>query len=256
MINTQVLEGLNSASKTPNIYAYLQDSADRAVYQFLFNPEEKRFSRRANYNSGVTALSSTPSQQYEHTTGLTLQLSNLLLQSFAERKTCKLLLQRLQSLMVADPANGRYSPTTVFFTWGNDKFGPAVITSLDWSETAWLDGQVAEARVNLTLQEVPNKIPTTNQSQSNLESAPTTLRSLTNRQKTDASNKAIGWLRSNLKRFSDTTKALISSNRFKLLTLDNGTVNLTDTKGKNLGVVGVYKDGKLDTKQNTLIRSN
>ena len=256
MPNQQVINGLNTAPKVTDIYAYLQDSGGRSLFTFLYNPEDKRFSRQSNYNAGVTALSSIPSQQYQHTSGLTLQLSNLLMQSYAEGKTIKLLLQRLQNLMVVDPTNNKFNPTPVYFTWGTDKFGPAVITSLDWSETSWLNGEVAEARVNLTLLEIPSGKPSTNQSQNQLEVASNKNQVLTVRQKQDASKKAIEWLRANTKRLSSTTAALINANRFKLLTEDSGVVNLTDSKSKKLGVIGIYQNGKFITTKNTLIKGN
>ena len=250
MPNLQVIQELNGAALVTNIYAYLQDVTGKSLFTFLYNPEAKRFSRQSNYNAGVTALTSTPSQQYQHTTGLTLQLSDLIMISHSEGKTCKQLLQNLQNLMVADPAEGKFSPTPVYFTWGTDKFGPAVITSLDWTETAWLDGQVAEARVNFSLLEIPSSVAPLDPSQAKLEKAALKKQTLTNRQKNDALIRAETWITNNIKKINPTILERLRARKFELTVSNGGTVNLI--VGKNVWIVGQYVNGKLDTSSNNL----
>jgi hypothetical protein len=187
MINENVVKGLDNATRTSDAFAYLIDSNSKSVYTFLFNPESKSFSRQAYYAEAVTAITSTPSQQYNFTSGLTLQLPNLILESYNRNKTCKSLLQNLQSLMVANPKQGKFAPTTVTFKWGVDTFGPAVITDIDWAETSWLNGEVASARVSLTLLEVPSKESQKppSGSQDKLQQSLNKDKGLTNRQKTE-----------------------------------------------------------------------
>jgi hypothetical protein len=244
MSNPNVIKGLNAAEKVADIYATLVDKEGKPLFTFLFNPESKRFSRNATYTEAPTALTSTPSQQYKYTTGLTLQLSNLLMQSYAEGKTCKLLLQRLQGLMVADPINSKLTPSLVYFTWGSDKFGPAVITSLDWTESAWLNGEVAAARVNFTLLEVPSIKLESTPTAKDLEKASRKPATLTPRQLIESANEATKWLKSNVKNLPENITALVKTTNYKLSTDSQGNVTIFSNKNENLGIVGQYKNGK------------
>jgi hypothetical protein len=255
-MNEQVISGLNPADKVEGIYAYLIDELDNSVYTFLYNPEEKSFTRQAKYDEGVTALTSVPSQHYRYTKGLALQLTDLLLESYSRGKTCQLLLDRLQALMVADPVNGKYSPTPVYFKWGKDSFGPAVITDLSWRETSWLNGEVAAARVDITLLEIPaSQLPNkaiVESSENRLKTALNKSNSLTDRQKEDASSKAKIWLNQSIKKLPDTISSLVKINAYKLSTSNNGVVTLYNAKSQTLGTIGTYKDGILNTSSNTL----
>lgn len=262
MPNTKVIEGLNSANKVSDIYAYLIDENSKSVFTFLYNPESKEFSREAKYDEGVTALNSVSSQHYNHTTGLTLELPNLLLETYNQGKSCKLLLQRLQALMVANPSKGQYSPAPVYFKWGTDSFGPAVITNLSWTETSWLNGEVASARVNLSLLEIPNsQLPQkakVESSQNRLQAALNKAKVLTARQQEEGISKAKKWINQNRKKIRDDVSNLVVFNNYKLtissLQATMGVINMYDSKNRLLGTVGIYKDGKLDTSNTTLLK--
>lgn len=262
MPNTKVIEGLNNANKVSDIYAYLVDENNKSVFTFLYNPEEKSFSREVKYDEGVTALNSVSSQHYNHTTGLTLTLPNLLLETYNQGKTCKLLLQRLQSLMVADPKKGQYAPTSVKFIWGTDTFGPAVITNLSWTETSWLNGEVASARVNLSLLETPDsQLPQKakiESSQNRLQAALNKSKVLTVRQQEEGISIAKKWLNQNKRKVNDNIINLIASNKYKLSISSSqstiGVISIYDSKNRLLGTVGTYKDGKLDTSNTTLLK--
>ncbi|NEU81500.1 hypothetical protein [Nostoc sp. UIC 10630] len=257
-INTKVLDGLNPAEYITDIFAYLVDELGKEVFTFLYNPEEKSFSRSAKYSQGITALTSIPSQQYGYTSGLTLQLSNLLLESHSEGKTCKLLLQKLQALMVADPSKGKYAPSPVTFKWGKDSFGPAVITDIKWTETAWLGGEVAEARLDIALLEIPpNQLPDKAKSESTgdrLQSALSKSTLLTDRQTQEGNIKALAWLRTNVKKLPEYLSTLVKSNNYKVSVAKNGTISMFDGKGKSLGTIGLYKNDKLDVSTGNLIK--
>ncbi|UKO99360.1 hypothetical protein [Nostoc sp. UHCC 0870] len=262
MPNTKVIEGLNNANKVSDIYAYLVDENSKSVFTFLYNPEQKSFSRTANYDEGITALNSISSQYYKHTTGLTLGLSNLILETYNQGKSCKLLLQRLQSLMVADPSKGQYTPSPVYFKWGTDSFGPAVITNISWTETSWLTGEVASARVNLTLLEIPeSQLPNKakiESSENRLQAALNKSKVLTDRQKDEGLAKAKTWLIQNRKKLRDDISNSVNSNKYKLTIYSQestmGVINIFTDKGGVLGTVGTYKDGKLDTSKTTLLK--
>lgn len=252
MINESVIQGLNTSQNEGYKFAYLVDNKNQSLFSFLFNPEEKSFSRQSKFDEGVTALTSVPSQYYRYTTGLTLQLPNLLLESYNRGKNCKLLLQRLQALMVANPKEDKYAPTQLVFQWGSDSFGPCVITDLNWTETSWLNGEVATARVNITLLEIPGS-PTT-PPQDKLQAALNKQNTVTDRQKVDASKKAKEWLTNNIKKLPETTASLVRFNKYKLTTSNKGIVTITDSKGKAIGTVGTLVGNKFDITNNNLIK--
>ncbi|MBD2168065.1 hypothetical protein H6G04_27140 [Calothrix membranacea FACHB-236] len=255
-MNEAVISGLNPADKVEGIYAYLVDELNKSVFTFLYNPEEKSYSRQAKYDEGTAALTSTPSQFYRCTKGLTLQITDLILESYSRRKTCQLLLDRLQALMIADPANGKYAPSPVYFKWGKDSFGPAVITDLSWKETSWLNGEVASARVDITFLEIPlSQLPNkaiAETSENRLKTALNKSKVLTDRQKEDAASKAKKWLNQNIKKLPETISSIVRINNYKLSTSNSGVVTLFNSKSQTLGTIGTYKDGVLNTSSNTL----
>lgn len=251
MVNEAVISSLPSATRNDSIYAYLVDNLGNNVYTFLFNPESKSFNVRANYAEGAAALTSLPSQSYQYTSGLTLQLSNLILESWARSKSIKPLLDSLLSLTKADPAKGKYSPSPVTFVWGSSRFGLAVITSLDWTETAWIGGEPASARVNMTLLEVP---PVSKQEnpQTKLTTKATTPQPLTDRQKAEAISKARDYIKTNLRSVKSDVALLYRSGRYSLSVDSSGVVSFLDSKKKLLGVVGTYKNGKFSATGRTV----
>lgn len=257
-INSKVLNGLPTSQYATDIYAYLVDELNKEVFSFLYNPEEKSFTRSAKYNPGVTALTSIPSQQYAYTSGLTLQLDNLLLESHSQGRSCKILLQKLQALMVTDPSKGKYAPPTVTFKWGTDSFGPAVITDLKWTETGWLSGEVALASVDITLLEVPpNQLPSKAKSESpgdRLQKALSTPNLLTDRQVQEANTKAITWLRANVKQLPVYLSTLVKSNKYLVSVAKNGTVSMFDSNKVSLGTIGTYINDNLDVSTGNLIK--
>ncbi|AUT00889.1 hypothetical protein CLI64_11040 [Nostoc sp. CENA543] len=251
MVNEALLTTLSAVERNDSIYAYLSDELGSTVYTFLFNPESKAVSLRANYKEGAAAITSLPSQSYQYTSGQTLELNNLILESWSRGKSIKPLLDSLVGLTRAEPSKGKYAPSTVTFIWGGNKFGPAVITSLDWTETAWLGGEPASAKLNMKLLQVPSARNTLT-AQQRIEAATATEQSLTARQKLEATNKAKVFLQSNLKTLSTSTGQLVRSGNYKLTVSDTGIVTMTDPKGKALGVVGTYRNGKFTNTGRTL----
>ncbi|MBD2515187.1 hypothetical protein H6G93_09235 [Nostoc sp. FACHB-973] len=248
-MNESLITLLPSAQKVTGIFAYLTDELNSSVYQFLFNPEEKQFSREARYEEGATAVSSLPSQQYKYTTGRTLRLNNLLLETHARGKSCQPLIQQIEDLMVADPVNGKYAPSIVTFKWGSNSFGGAVITSLDWREQGWLNGELASAILSFTLLEVPTKeVATTPVGSSNANSL------LTARQQEDASSKGSIWLKDSVKKLKESVYDLVRSNKYKMSTSREGLITILNSKNKLVGQVGTYKNGKLDTSTTNLLK--
>jgi Contractile injection system tube protein len=242
-MNDQVLNSLPSAVKSTGIPAYLVAKDGKVLYSFLYNPEQKDFSRAINYESPETSLTSTQTLQYKNTAGRVLKLDNLLLDTYSSGKSLKPLIEGLQSLAVADVKNGIYSPPAVYFSWGSELFGPAVLTdNISWQETLWLGGVPAQARISITLTEVPGEagtpgtVPTQSESTKaqaeklNLYRAARSLVgdinspsnpyssaiSLTARQQADGVVKGASWVKSNLSKLPVAVRQAFRQKAFEI----------------------------------------
>lgn len=243
-MNNDVLKALPTADRVLNIYAHLVTESGDKVYDFLFNPEEKRFDRRANYIEGITAFNELPSQQYIGASGLILSLPNLLLETYSRGLSLSPLLESLQQLLLLDPATKQ--PTPVYFVWGSSSFGPAVLTNVEWSEMSWLGGEPASARVSLTLLQIPPK-----DDQPNLSaSEPSSEINLTERQREDARRKAGDYLKESLSSLPDSVADAVRANRFSYLTSPQGEVKII--VGSDSYLVGIYNGTSLNTEAGEL----
>lgn len=244
-MNIFVLDTLTSATKAAGIPAKLIVEGGVEI-PFLYNPESKSYSRTANYAAAAVGGVALPEQNYTGGTGRELTLSNLLLDSYCAGKSLRSLIESLEKLLL--PVSVGLAPPKVSFLWGSDRFGLAVVTSLSWEETAWLSGEPAMARVNLSLLQIPEvETPTS------LTQSPTGEVKLTDRQRATARSEAGKWLSSNAARLRSDVKAAYSSNRFKYLTNEKGVVSITDSGNKLLGVVGTW-DGFTFTPSGDLLK--
>lgn len=249
MINPVALNQLKGATKSTNHYARLVSLQNERLWEFIYNPEEKQFSRKANYVEAPTAAGSLPAQTYLYTTGKTLTLSNLLLDTYCEEKSLRSSLQDLEGLLVVDIKKG-LQPYSLYFVWGTEKFGPCVLTEISWRETAWLGGEPASVRLDMTLLEVP--LPDSQPKQSN--PIPSSTINLTDRQKEDGRKKAQEWLTANLNKLDTSTKQAVQSKSFKWLTDSNGVIKIINSKGMEIGTVGTWNGTTFSTTNNTLTK--
>lgn len=156
MRNETVLNNLPGAPRTKWIPSYLLSESGEVLFEFLYNCETLEHSYDIRHVEAETALSSVQNQHYGSTTGKVLRLNDLLMESWGSQKSLRPLLEKLRSLSIADPTNGVYAPPTIYFAWGSYISPPSVLTEgISWTETAWLGGEPAEVRLNLTLKEVP-----------------------------------------------------------------------------------------------------
>lgn len=251
MINNTLLNSLPEAERVENIFAYLSDESGNILANFLYNPEEKSFNKSSNFKEAPTLFTNLPNQQFQYSSGLTLELNNLLLESYTSGRSCKTILETLQRLMEPDTIGGKYEPSRLNFVWGSDVFGPAFITDLSWNETSWLNGQVASARVNLKLIQVPSKetvlsIPDTQPLSFAIN--------LTARQIDEAKTKARSWLNINRNKLKNNLSDVLLSNNFELRVETNGNITLLSKDNKSLGYLGKYDGKTLDTNKTELIK--
>jgi Contractile injection system tube protein len=272
MPNPAALSSLQSATKTLDIYAQLIDIKDSVVWKFLYNPEEIRDSYGAKYQEAPTALTSLPAQQYLYSSAITRTFPNLLLQSYCEGKSLRQALDDLKALTVADVAEGEYAPRVVYFTWGSERFGACVITEVQYTVTAWLNGEPADLRLDLTLLQVPNPVdgkfsrgsdlalpppPTstgTTAPVADSASTSTTVISLTDRQRQDGRLAATRYLQANISAFTPQVQEAIRSRRYLLAVGGSGQVTLGATGGDDFGLVGVYDGRSLSVQRSSIIR--
>jgi hypothetical protein len=274
-MNENVLKSLPPAQYAENIPAYLLDELGAKLFSFLYNPEEKTFSRSITYQDAPVALTSVQPQQYKSTSGRTLKLDNLLMTSWAERKSLRPLLEKLQQLGTADVKNAKYLPQVVYFAWGSESFGPAVLyDQIRWVETLWVGGEPAEVRLSITLQEIPPKVIEQNATDAKIDpdkkeredtlkaaldrftgglssaASDTPVISLTDRQRADGAKAAESYIN------EKTNIALLSAidaNRYrrKIYTLkvsQDGNVYFANSKNDAVKTIGTYNGRKFTFK--------
>ncbi|MCC5636325.1 hypothetical protein LC593_10735 [Nostoc sp. CHAB 5844] len=264
--NDKAYNGLPDASKqSKGIEAVLLEydisgNNPKPLWLFLVNPQSLRFSREAKYTE-ISPLASQRSEiQYTATTGQTLSIPDLILQTWYCGKSLRPLIEGIQRLMEADIKNKKYAPPILKFQMGTREFGPCVLTNIQWEESAWLGGEPASVRLGLELKEVPKAISRgeiEQQKTKNLEAAKATREKqgkprlpLTDRQRADAVAAAKKYLEANIKQWAADVQAAIRGNKYKLSTDANtGTVTMIGTGGKAIGKVLVWDGFAVKTGQ-------
>ena len=169
-INQPLLDTLPEARETPGIFASLItldsniDSLRAAeglgngqiglAWRFLVNPQSLSFSRSAKYVEAGTPALNSQIMQWTGSTGRTMSISNLLLDTWYEGRSVKPLITGLERLMDARLDKGKFAPPVLSFVWGRRRFSPCVLTEIKIDEAGWLDGEPALAVAEMTLLEV------------------------------------------------------------------------------------------------------
>ncbi len=252
-----ILDGLPAATretKTTKAYLFEYDqSASRGQYlwAFLYNPSTLEFERSAKYSEAQTLSAQKSNWQYGYTSGRSLSISDIVLDAWCQGKSIQPLLDGIEALLEADIAKNKYNPTILSFVWGSRRFGPCVLSQVQWKEDGWLGGTPARATMSLRLLEVPDPLTSSRanakKQQSANNKADTRQKAgmprlpLTERQAIAASAKAKEILQKNVSRFSPQVQALVKSSSYKLSTNRNtGDVVMIDRKGAKVGIMGRY----------------
>jgi Contractile injection system tube protein len=159
LINETLITTFPNSTKSSN-FAYLLNTETGEKWEFLYNPTEESFSKYATYVESPTALTYLPKQEYQYTKGSSRTFRDLLIQGFCYGKSIDQYISKLESLMKADPKNGKYTPPEVYFIWGEYRFGAAYLVSIDGSYSLRLSGKPAEGKISITLVETAEKKPT------------------------------------------------------------------------------------------------
>ncbi|NJR38521.1 MAG: hypothetical protein HC781_06340 [Leptolyngbyaceae cyanobacterium CSU_1_4] len=253
--NQAAIAALTAAQKS-HVEAYLIEysvdpaSADR-LWTFFLNPSVLSFSGETKYTASDTYAARVQDQQFGNSTGLTLEIANLYLDSYCMGKSLRPLLEGINELRKADLKNSKFNPPILSFVFGARRFSPCVITRVKWDEAAWLGGEPARAQLSITLMEVPvpgergvAAIPP--EPEAPTDGSPP--QELTERQRQDGSTKAKEWLNANVGSLETSLQSIVRTNRYRLSTdAKTGDVTIFDLEGKSLGTVGRWDGATLTT---------
>lgn len=260
IVNQEVLNSLPASPRT-FVPAVLTDQEGQILYKLLYAPERQAYFKEAKFTEVSTGGTWIQPQVYNHTTGRTLSLNDLLIDTHCDGKSARELIEGLGRLM--NPDGETLKPTVVYFVFGSFSFGPAYIKTLDWSEEGWLNGEFALGRISITLIEIPG--PTTSAQTTDSTTGlnpppapapvPLATPNLTPRQKEEARLQADRWLNQNVNRLRPEIQQRVRSRSFRFLTDDEGVVRMTDESGQTiLGRIGSWS-GFVFTPTQDLLRS-
>ncbi|MBE9178669.1 hypothetical protein IQ268_08865 [Oculatella sp. LEGE 06141] len=225
---------------------------EQTSFTFLANPEELNFDQQAVYSKATAAATNVQDQQWYYTDGETLQLNDLLLETWFARRSLQPIINKLRSLLSRDYQSQNLNPPVLYFVWGSRQFGPCVLTSIKRRESAWLsDGQPASIRLSLTLVEIPKERPP---SRPEPEGDGEKLASpLTDRQLEEAGAEARNWLQANLSKLPAALQDRIRASRYRFSSdRETGAVRITDEQGEAIGTVGTWDGRTFDVSEQSL----
>lgn len=246
-MNLEALALLKSADRTNQKPAYLKRvGQDTALYYFLYNPSEYSDSITANYSEVASLTASIPYLDYNNSSGITREFSDLLIDTYEDRRSFREIIMGLKSLMIADVANGEYEPSDLEFYWGSEILKPVKLLDFKYRIDSFLGGEPARGVVSLTFKEIPTFDPskkegktsetsnnsnlvTKNQERVVNTSYPDRI-NLTDRQIFEGLAVVKSYLQSNTQKYSATIKKLIQTKNY----------NLEITVG---GIVWFYRKG-------------
>jgi hypothetical protein len=229
------------------------------VWSFQFNPQSLRYGAAAKYTESGTMSVREPDLQFGSTEAETLEIPEIYLDTYAQGRSLQPLLDGIRELLKADLKNGQFAPKVLSFVWGHKRFGPCVLNSAPWEETAWVAGAPARVKLSLKLTRVPPPdqlgqqpiAPEPDAKQREADGSPR--KDLTDRQRKDASDAAKAWLKANQSTQSPKVSTAVKSNAYKLSTdKATGDVTMLDGKGGTIGIVGRWNGKEFATDKATL----
>jgi len=130
------------------------------MWQFLFNPSELELEAGPEFKNAETwgvsdkANSGQP-LHWSHNKNAQLKFNSVLLNGFVFGRKVEKLEQGLIELFMARKGDGQDGPHVLEFVWGKRVFGPCVIKGVNVKEKMWDEGEVVNAEVSFTLEQVP-----------------------------------------------------------------------------------------------------
>lgn len=155
-MNSESLAILKSAEKTNLKTAYLKVVGNvNPLYYFLYNPSEYSDSYSATYSTVAALVAPVPYYDYTSSSGVTREFSDLILDTYEDRRSLKEIINGLKKLMMADVGNGEYEPPDLEFYWGSEVLKPVKLVDFNYRIDAVLGGEPAKGTMSLVFKEVP-----------------------------------------------------------------------------------------------------
>jgi len=254
-VNRESLSQLKAAKQTESVPAYLQiQGQNKGFYAFNYNPESFTDTLSASYAAVSASTSSVPYQDYLNGSGIKRSFTGLLLDTYSDGLSLRVIIDGIKDLMVAHPEKAEYEPPTVEFHWGSESFKPCKLLDMSYTIDLWLGGEPAKGTIDLTLVQIPSTDParlsptSVDAAQQELTRAivsnPNVISSLpvslTERQKADGVALAVADLKANLAKLSTTSRNAIRTGKFSVIINAIGEAKLLDPKGGILMNAGKY----------------
>lgn len=130
------------------------------MWQFLFNPSELELEVGPEFkNAEVWGVSDKGNSgqplHWSHNKNAQLKFNSVLLNGFVFGRKVEELEQGLIELFMARDGDGQHGPHVLEFVWGKRVFGPCVMKGINIKEKMWDEGEVVNAEVSFTLEQVP-----------------------------------------------------------------------------------------------------
>ena len=134
--------------------------AGEMMWQFLFNPSELELEVGPEFkNAEVWGVSDKGNSgqplHWSHNKNAQLKFNSVLLNGYVFGRKVEVLEQGLIELFMARDGDGQHGPHVLEFVWGKRVFGPCVIKNVNIKEKMWDEGEVVNAEVSFTLEQVP-----------------------------------------------------------------------------------------------------
>jgi hypothetical protein len=130
------------------------------MWQFLFNPSELELEVGPEFKGAETwgvsdkANSGQP-LHWSHNKNAQLKFNSVLLNGFVFGRKVEALEQGLLELFMSRDGEGQHGPHVLEFVWGKRVFGPCVMKNINIKEKMWDEGEVVNAELSFTLEQVP-----------------------------------------------------------------------------------------------------
>lgn len=130
------------------------------MWQFLFNPSELEVNAGPEFKTAETwgvsdkANSGQP-LNWSHNKNAQLKFNSVLLNGYVFGRKVEELEQGIFELFMARDGEGQDGPPVLEFVWGKRVFGPCVIKEISIKEKMWDEGEVVNAELSFTLEQVP-----------------------------------------------------------------------------------------------------
>lgn len=130
------------------------------MWQFLFNPSELEIEAGPEFKNAETwgvsdKGNSGQPLHWSHNKNAQLKFNSILLNGYVFGRKVEKLEQGLIELFMARDGEGQHGPHVLEFVWGKRVFGPCVIKNVNIKEKMWDEGEVVNAEVSFTLEQVP-----------------------------------------------------------------------------------------------------